>query len=386
MKRLLASIGLAALALSSSPIASAQGPAAPAADNLKTEMGEIDGASFRIDVPANWNHGLVIMNHGYSMDPRKPQPGAASARIKVFTDRGYAVAQSSYSKGGWAAEQAIADNEKLRQYFVKRYGKTTSLWATGGAMGASITMIEVEMHPELYSGGLATCCGTMVQSEGLNANFRMLALFDYYFPGVQPPLIGPLNGYTYGGASDAKIKAALEADPQKAEMFRRTTGRRLADLPNHVSFQTYIIHEAQERSGGNPFDNSTFLYVTDDEQAKVNDGVKRYEADPKAEGYLKKWYTPTGKPQKPLFIMEPVYDPVVSVQFVTGYVDIARKNGGLGNVAFQFFDHEGHGALTNEEVAAAFDQLVAWSKGGPKPRDGHGQTQGSLARRAPAAQ
>ena len=35
----------------------------------RTETGEIDGAKFRIDVPENWNGGLVMYCHGYNPKP-----------------------------------------------------------------------------------------------------------------------------------------------------------------------------------------------------------------------------------------------------------------------------------------------------------------------------
>ena len=350
---------------------------APAFDG-KTEMGEIDGAVFRIDVPAKWNKGLVIMNHGYSPEPRKPQPGAISTRAKTFTDRGYAVAQSSYSQGGWAIEQAMQDNEKLRKYFVKKYGATASVFATGGAMGASTTMTSVELYPEVYTGGLITCCGTMLQPlESMQGSFRMMVLFDYYFPNVLPPPVGPLNGFMYGGDTDKKVQAALDANPQKAEIFRRTTGRRMEHLANHVTFQTYINHEYQQRAGGLPFDNSTYIYTLDDDPAVVNAGVKRYFADPKAMDYARKWYASKGDLKKPLMIMSPVYDPVVTINNTTGYIDVVRNAGHIDKVAMQWFDHEGHGALSEAEVGAAFDALVAWTKGGPKPPTGHGVNQGT---------
>jgi hypothetical protein len=369
----------AALAIGFASIATAQAPTtASAATDIKTEMGEIDGAVFRIDVPTNWNHGLVIMNHGYSPEPRKPLPGPPSARIKTFTDRGYAVAASSYSKGGWAIEQAMQDNEKLRKYFVKKYGKTTSVFATGGAMGASTTMTSVELYPDVYTGGLITCCGTMLQPlESMQGSFRMMVLFDYYFPHVLPSPVGPLNGFMYGGDTDKKVQAALDADPKKAEIFRRTTGRRMEHLANHVTFQTYINHEYQQRAGGNPFDNSTYIYTLDDDPAVVNAGVKRYFADPKAMEYAKKWYASKGDLKKPLMIMSPVYDPVVTINNTTGYIDVVRDAGHIDKIAMQWFDHEGHGALSEPEVAAAFDALIAWTKGGPKPPTGHGVNQGT---------
>ena len=64
-----------------------------------TETGDINGAKFRIDMPANWNGGLVMYCHGYNPKPgvfdEKPNPF-----LNVFLDQGYAVAQSGYAAGG----------------------------------------------------------------------------------------------------------------------------------------------------------------------------------------------------------------------------------------------------------------------------------------------
>ena len=35
----------------------------------KTEFGQLNQAKFRIDVPDNWNHGLVMHCHGYNPEP-----------------------------------------------------------------------------------------------------------------------------------------------------------------------------------------------------------------------------------------------------------------------------------------------------------------------------
>jgi hypothetical protein len=367
-------VGPAIMAQTPSPQASAP------ADDIKTETGEIDGAKFRIDMPAKWNKGLVVMNHGYSPEPRIPAAGPPSARLRVFLDRGFAVAQSSYSKGGWAVEQAMTDNDKLIKYIKKKYGAAKPIIATGGAMGTSITVMSVEMRPDLYDAGLATCCsGLTPRLENENWNFQMLALFEYYFPGIMPPVAGPLNGYEYsiGNTSPIvkKIQAALDANPEKAEIFRRVWGRKKEDIASSVAFHTYLIHEAQERSGGNPFSNETVIYQVDDDLAKVNSGVKRYAADLGKNAYMAKWYTATGKVTKPLFILEPIYDSTVPVQTTEGYMDIVRRAGSDKMVAFQFFDHFGHGSVTTPEVATAFDELLAWMKGGPKPKNGHGVNQ-----------
>ena len=377
----LATCALGAFALSA-PALAQQTPAAPAAAvafDGKTETGDIDGAKFRIDIPAKWNKGLVVMNHGYSPEPRIPASGPPAARLHVFLDRGFAVVQSSYSRGGWAVEQAMDDNDKLIKYFKKKYGAAKPIIATGGAMGTGITIMSVEMRPDLYDAGLATCCsGLTPRLENENWNFQMLALFDYYFPNVLPPVVGPLNGYQYSiganGDNVKKIQAALDANPEKAEIFRRVWGRKKEDVASSVAFHTYRTHEAQERSGGNPFSNETMIYTVDDDLQKVNAGVKRYPADFGKNAYMKKWYTASGKVTKPLFIMEPIYDPVVPVGTTEEYMNIVRRAGTENMVAFQIYDHSGHGSVTNPEVANAFDALLSWMKGGPKPPSGRGVT------------
>ncbi len=348
-------------------------------DDITVETGTLAGANFRIDFPKDWKKCLVISNHGYSPEPRDPAKGAPAERTKMFAKRGCAVAASSYSKGGWAIENAMTDNENLRKYFVRKHGATREVFSTGGAMGAAVTMTSLELYPNVYAGGLITCCGTMTaqMDQSMQGSFRMMALFDYYFPGVLPPPVGPLNGFMYGGDTDRKVQAALDANPQKAEIFRRTTGRRMEHLANHVTFQTYINHEYQERAGGLPFDNSTYIYTLDDDPATVNAGVKRYTADPKAMKYARKWYTPTGDLKKPLFIMSPVYDPVVTINNTAGYVDVVRRAGHMDKVVFQWYDHEGHGAVSPAEVESAFDALLAWSRGGPQPPSGHGVNRGT---------
>ena len=108
-------------------------PATPPPVPVQTEIGKIDGASFRIDIPKNWNHGLVLYFHGYQPIPQTFDPKYPPTRIlQEILNRGYAVARSGYAVGGWAVPQAAAETEALRRYFRKRYGAPHEilLWAT----------------------------------------------------------------------------------------------------------------------------------------------------------------------------------------------------------------------------------------------------------------
>jgi len=364
-------LAIAALALS----------AAAALAEIKSEMGNIDGAVFRIDKPDNWHGGLIISNHGYSPEPRNPPSGPVSARTRIFTDQGYAVAASSYSRGGWAIEEAMKDNEKLIKYFSATYGKPNAIYAVGGALGGAITMASLELYPDVYTAGLNTCCGTLVPTiDNMSNSFDILVLTDYYFPGALPKLTGGPGKYRHGDAEAKRLQAIFDKNPQKAEIIRRYARRKPEDIAYYVAYQTYQLHEIQERSGGMPFDNTTTVYQIDgDDFAAVNAGVKRFSADPAARDYVRRWYTPTGRLTRPLFIMSPVYDPIVLPTQAYPYVTRVKDAGFEKNLVFQYYNHEGHGSMTPDEIKAAFDALQAWVKTGAKPGSGKGVTRQARA-------
>jgi pimeloyl-ACP methyl ester carboxylesterase len=152
----------------------------------RTELGEINGAKFRIDMPEKWNGGLVLYCHGYNAAPvsyeDKPLP-----LLSVFAGQGYAVAQSGYAAGGWAIQEAIEDMEALRRYFASKYGAPTETYVTGHFMGGFLTMVLLERFPNSYDAGLALC-GPLGPATWFFERriFDLRVVFDYYFPGALP--------------------------------------------------------------------------------------------------------------------------------------------------------------------------------------------------------
>ena len=101
----------------------------------RVETGELNGAKFRIDMPAKWNGGLVLYCHGYA---HIPLGFAADRPARVFVADGYAVAESGYSAGGYAVREAVHDTEALRRYFISKHGKPRETWLTGESMGGLV--------------------------------------------------------------------------------------------------------------------------------------------------------------------------------------------------------------------------------------------------------
>ena len=96
-----------------SPVFSAQ-------TGVTTHTGALaDGATYLIEVPANWNGTLFLYSHGYVM------PGSANPATDVgdpatrafMLGSGFALAGSSYATTGWAIQQAIPDQIAVLDIF-----------------------------------------------------------------------------------------------------------------------------------------------------------------------------------------------------------------------------------------------------------------------------
>src|SRR5262245_45010217 len=85
-----------------------------AAPQINEEIGRIEGAQYRILMPATWNGSLVLWCGGYSTRPVVFRAGERQSKLAVaLVELGYAVAESGYSRGGFAVNEAIRDSDAL---------------------------------------------------------------------------------------------------------------------------------------------------------------------------------------------------------------------------------------------------------------------------------
>jgi len=74
------------------------------------QNGELDGVPYRIQIPADWNGNLVMYTHSYKARGAQWTPLHPSL-ASVFLGRGFALAESAYSRQGWAVEEGLAETE-----------------------------------------------------------------------------------------------------------------------------------------------------------------------------------------------------------------------------------------------------------------------------------
>jgi pimeloyl-ACP methyl ester carboxylesterase len=338
----------------------------------KIEIGEINGAKFRVDIPENWNGGLVMYCHGYSPVAGSFNEGKLNAVLAVFTAQGYALAQSGYAAGGWAIEEAVQDTEALRRYFIGKYGKPKETFVTGHSMGGFLTMLFMERFAPDYDAGLALC-GPLAPTTYFmeRGAFDARVVFDYYFPGALPRPDKVPADYKNSQNASSELQALMDSQPEKAAALLRYSGaHNTKDLAGTLTFITFMLLDLQQRSGGNPFDNRNTIYESTDNYNALNDGVKRYSADPRAAEYVRNWYTPTGKLTRPMLAIHTSYDPLVPVRIPARYPELVEQTGSSALFVQQYVKHDGHCQILPNEVAAGFTELREWKEKGVRPHAG----------------
>ena len=349
------------------------------------EVGRLNGAQYRIDIPAAWNHSLVVYYHGYSEGPYTYRTGAPlNEQTEPMFNRGFAIIQSGYSTWGWALAEAYPETEHLRDYFLDEYGtpaegkaaKRMETFVVGGSMGGALVAATLEINPQPYAGGLNLCGSVGPTDLAFQRRFAWRAAFDFYFPGLLPSLVPvPLN-FQETTALRLRIESALTANPPAAAALRNLTGLHSdKEVASAMPYFTYVIMDMQRRAGGNPFDNRNFLYTgtnplsTATDNA-LNDGVRRYAGDPKARAYLLRHYSPSGRLAKPMVSLHTTYDPRIPGWTLSVYGDQVAEAGFADNLVQQYVRRDGHCTFTAEEIGRTFDELVNWTRFGRRPVPG----------------
>jgi len=339
-----------------------------------TEFGKLNGAEFRIDVPDNWNHSLVVYYHGYSTANKGgvfPQDKPLNSALAVFTKAGFALIQSGYSQSGWALEQAVPETEALRRYFSGKYEKPKATYVSGHSMGGMLTVLTIEQSPENYAGGLDLCGAVSDAPTLISHAFDFRVLFDYYFPGALPDPAHVPADYEMSEPLGKKFADLLQSKPQYAAVLERLQGiHNDKDLIDDVLFATWVLKDIERRAGGNPFDNRDTIYTGTADDNALNDGVQRYAADPGALAYLQRYYTPTGHLTRPVLAIHTTYDPVVPPSVVESYALLTRTAGSGDFFVGQYVKHDGHCNVTPQEIERGLNELIEWTEKGTRPAAG----------------
>src|SRR5712691_13308285 len=135
---------------------------AHAQTGVTTKTGTLaDGATYLIEVPANWNGTLFLYSHGYVISG-SPNPARDVAQGDLATrffmlSSGFALAGSSYATTGWAIHEAIPDQIAVLDLFKLMVGEPKRTIAWGHSLGGMVTAALIQTHPDRFDAALPMC-------------------------------------------------------------------------------------------------------------------------------------------------------------------------------------------------------------------------------------
>ena len=216
--------------------------------------GTIEGAKYKIELPAKWNGTLLLFSHGYrAATPAPPdfapvqtdaQATPADLVSKALLAKGYALAGSAYKTNGWAVADGVAAGEQLHDFFVQKVGTPNRTYAWGLSLGGLITETLAEKHPDWVSGA-APMCGVL---GGSNLNFDLALDVGYAIRTLVAPTF-KVEGYSSVQDAQANFelayKAMLKAAGTPAGIAKLLLIGALVDAPTQT--QTYDGSTLQSR-------------------------------------------------------------------------------------------------------------------------------------------
>lgn len=333
-------------------------PTAFAADaSPSSRTGTLQGAPYRIDVPADWNGDLVMLMHGYEpVGTPRSMPMKPADETTIFLKQGYAVAQSDYASQGWAVDDAIVDNERLRQLVERSIGHPRHTYLVGFSLGALEGAASLERHPHTYAGALLMCGATVSTPELISrGTLTPLVAFDALIPGVLPNL----------AASDAPaflpprvFAQALKAHPEQAAILERRLQETPESLPT-LSLYYLVLRELERRAGGMPVDNRKTVYRGFGDDAAFNRRVHRYTGSPAALAYARRNVSLTGHIDAPLVMEWNAFDQTIPSRLHAVYPDQVRAAGNSKLLTVLAPVGQGHCAFSDAQISAAFGTLLS---------------------------
>ncbi len=364
-----------------------------------------DGATYEIQVPANWNCTLFLYSHGYVV-PGSPNPAqdvGDPVTAAWLLGHGYALAGSSYASTGWAIQQALTDQIATLNVFDQQVGTPTRTIAWGHSLGGIITAGLIQDYPNRFSAALPMCGvlsgGVATWNTALDSEVAFQQLID---PSLQ------VVNFTDPGANLAAAEQAAAAAQQTPQgRARLALVAALGDTPgwftplspepgatdyaaqesNQFLWETEVDFpfvfalraELQARAGGNPSWNTGVNYFIDlarsadlrevialyraaglslaTDVAALN-SAPRISADPAAVRYLAQNIAFNGHLPVPVLTMHTTGDGLVVPENEQAYASVVARAGDSRLLRQVFVSRAGHCAFTPAETIAAARALL----------------------------
>lgn len=359
------------------------------------------GALYRLYIPRTWNGDAIYYAHGIR-DVNSPvdlREDKFSPVRELLGAQGFAVAYSSWSANGMDFKDAAQRVHQMRGILAAELHRTPSRsFLLGHSMGGGVALETLQTYAGQYDGALLGCGmlggpRVMIQYVG-----DVRVLFDVFYPGITPAtqLTTPPDAPP---VTLAQVTAAVQSNPSPLFLIASLVQTPLAWVPSgsllnpsSTAFQTLVgsLYTAlmQQIGGVDPFydlthghayfDNSMTMYslrasplipapVLQPMVDFANEAVARYSADPSAENFLDRYFTPSGDLRVPVLTLDNMWDPNMPTLHEMAFDKKVTAAGATQNLLHRFYPAYGHCVFPPAVEAQAFLDLVNWVTTGVKP-------------------
>ncbi|MGW0807832.1 hypothetical protein [Nonomuraea sp. NPDC002799] len=336
-------------------------------------------AAFDIEVPPRWNGSLVMWAHGYRGDTRvlTVDPPAYGLRERLL-GQGYAWAASSYSGNDYDVRAGVRGTRDLADHFRRVVGVPRRTFLAGVSMGGHVTARSIEEYPGYYDAALPMC-GVVGDHELFDffLDFHLVAQDLADVPAYPFPA-----DYATSAVPEIQARLGLTGSPNElGEQFRAIVvnlsgGERPGAQAAFAYWKDFLFGLAGPAGDGTlaqePGRVATNL-GTDyrpDVPVNVDASVRRVAPeDPAARRTSRLTAVPavSGRIDVPVLSLHDLGDAFVPFSMEQYYRADVSRHGRGGLLVQRAIRAVGHCEFSAAEVGAAWDDLVRWERGGPRP-------------------
>src|SRR5216684_6910710 len=377
---------------------------------VKAHSGSLaHGATYLIEVPANWNGTLFLYSHGYvtpTPDSKNPARDVGDPFTRFFMlSSGFALAGSSYATTGWAIHEAIPDQIKVLDVFKLMVGDPKRTIAWGHSLGGMVTAALIQTHPGRFDAALPMCGvlsgGVATWNTALDSEFAFKTLLA---PGTGLEIVNISNPFgnlqlaeqflaiaqstPQGRARLALVSALADGpgwfvptspEPAPTDFTSQEMNQFLWDQMVDFPFVFAFRAELEARALGNVSWNTGVNYRVQlahsidgnevhalYEQAGLSleadldtlEDTVRISADPEAVHYLERNIIFNGEIHFPVLTLHTKGDGLVVVQNESAYKEVVEDAGNAEFLRRAFVSRAGHCTFTPAETVAAVQRLI----------------------------
>ncbi len=372
--------------------------------------GEINGAPYRVVVPANWNGTLLVYAHGYrdradhpgEVDNRNADVAPSPALEPVLLAQGYALAGTAYRNNGWAVEEGIQDMKNLVVFFRNHVAQPdrTIIWAV--SMGTVIGFKSIELFGgTFYDGALCACAVGAGTSRSFDTSGDLMLAYDTVFGSL--PAWGTVGDVRDDLDFETEVFPKIFAEVNNPTNFPAyefirlvvgTPGRGIMPPPppafypgwifTDMFFATEARAELERRAHGPIVQNlnrnysltpaeTGYLMALGVPPAVISNWLvamnaqRNISAPHFSRSYVEQFANYSGRIGQPVLTLHTIIDPLVTVSQERAYLDTVTATGHQSRLFQTYTDGNGHCNFTGPQLITAVNAINNWVITGVRP-------------------